>query len=109
MSFLSKADELILLIILRLKDNAYGVTIRQRIEKETKKLYGYGTLYSALDQLQRKEYVNKTIGEPSPERGGRSKKFYTLTKKGLEALKYEQKLRNSLWDGVTEAMLQNIQ
>ena len=108
MSYLSKADEMILLIVLRLKDNAYGVTIRQRIEKETNKLYGYGTLYSALDQLQRKGYVNKIMGDPSPERGGRRKKYYSLTKKGLDALKNEQKLRVSLGDGITEAMLQYV-
>lgn len=109
MEYLSKADEIILLTIVNLKNNAYGVMIRRKIEEMTEKLYGYGTLYSALDQLQKKGYVIKITGEPTAERGGRRKNYYKLTKPGANALRSEKELRQTLWGGITDAALDNIE
>ncbi|MBN1271110.1 MAG: PadR family transcriptional regulator [Candidatus Aminicenantes bacterium] len=95
----------ILLAILRLKDNAYGVTIRRQIHEVTGKAFPYGTLYSFLELLHKKGYVEKFIGGPTKKRGGRRKILYKPTKKGLEALQAAQKLQKALWRDIPEKVV----
>ncbi len=102
MKDLSKAEEVILLSIWRLKDNAYGFTVRQKIKEKINKEYTYGTLYGILDQLVKKDFIVKILGEPTPERGGRSKTYYNLTHDGIEALKRSIEIHRSVWDGITK-------
>jgi PadR family transcriptional regulator PadR len=94
-------EEIILTTILRLKDDAYGVAIRQKIIELTGQDLIYGTLYNTLDQLFRKGYVKKVRGEPTPERGGRGKIFYSLTAQGVQALQESRKLHKKLWAGLS--------
>ena len=100
MQDLSKIEELFLIAILRLGENAYGVTIRRDIARRTKKEYTYGTVYSVLEQLLRKGYVDKAEGEPSPERGGRRKLLYGLTPAGKSALKRAYEMQRIVWNGI---------
>ncbi len=100
MKELTKAEELILLTIWRLGDSAYGVEIKKRIQDITGKEYAYGTLYFILDQLTVKEFVIRTKGEPTPERGGRSKTYYSLTIEGRQALKQSIEMHDKVWNGV---------
>lgn len=102
MNLLSKAEEMILLTIYRLEDDAYGVTIRQHILETADKDYTYGTLYGLLEQLVRKDYVVRVKGEPTPERGGRGKTYYRLTKIGVEALKHSQQMHQRVWHGIND-------
>jgi len=102
MSILTLNEEMLLLAIWRLKDNAYGVTIREVVAKTTGKHVVYGTLYNSLDKLAKKGYVTTARGEPTPERGGRSKVFYTLTPFGIDALKNTRELHKTMWDGITD-------
>ena len=97
MKDLTLHESIILLAIMGLKDNAYGVPIREKIENITQRSISYGTLYSYLDQIHRKGYVSKSSGRPSPERGGRRKIFYKLTPDGSEALKAAYKLQKVIW------------
>jgi len=99
---LTKAEETLLLAILRLKDNAYGVAIKQHIQKTTGKALPYGTLYFILEQLAKKGYVKRFTGEPKPERGGRSRIYYTLTSEGSRALEHAYKMQQKIWNGYTE-------
>ena len=108
MDKLSKEHETLMLTILKLKENAYGVAIRQKIEEITSRMVGYGTLYSALDQLVKKEYIVKITGEPTNKQGGRRKYFYQLTKIGVEALRQARKERDLLWHDVDEKLLDTI-
>jgi len=96
---LTKAEETLLLAILRLKDNAYGVVIKQYIQKTTGKALPYGTLYFILEQLTKKGFVKRFTGEPKPERGGRSRIYYTLTLEGRNALKQAYKMQQKIWSG----------
>ena len=105
MTILSKAEEMILVAIYRLKNNAYGVTIRQQILDTADKDYTYGTLYGLLEQLVRKEYVIRIKGDPTPERGGRSKTFYELTPEGIEALKNAMEVHRRVWKGISSFTL----
>lgn len=96
------AEEILLTTIWRLQDNAYGVTIRKKIEEVTETDIVYGTLYNMLGQLVRKGYVLKIRSQPTRERGGRSRMYYTLTSSGIKALKEARALHRSLWDGIPE-------
>ena len=99
---LTKAEEILLLAILRLKDNAYGVAIKQHIQKTTGKALPYGTLYFILEQLTKKGYVKRSTGESKPERGGRSRIYYTLTSEGNKALEHAYKIQQKVWNGYAE-------
>ena len=105
MKDLTLTEEMFLLAVWKLKENAYGVTIRQHVSKETGRIYPYGNLYSALDKLARKGYLTKTSGNPSPERGGRRKYYYTITPSGIAALKNAMELKSLLWDLDTQMTL----
>ena len=100
MKWLTKSEEMLLLTIWRLKDGAYGVTIRKHLMELTGENITYGTLYSSLDQLTRKGYVSKRDGEPTAERGGRRKIYYTVSKIGMEILQKTRELNTQLWEGV---------
>ena len=99
---LTKAEETLLLAILRLKDNAYGVAIKQNIQKTTGKALPYGTLYFILEQLTKKGFVRRITGESKPERGGRSRIYYTLTSEGNKALEQAYKMQQKVWSGYAE-------
>ena len=102
MKELTKAEETLLLTILWLKDNAYGVSIKQHIQKTTGKILPYGTLYFILEQLTKKGYVKRFTGESKPERGGRSRIYYTLTSEGSRTLKHAYKMQQKIWNGYAE-------
>ena len=105
MKDLTLTEEMFLLTVWKLKENAYGVTIRQHISEETGRTFPYGTLYSALDKLVRMGYLTKTTGDPTSERGGRRKYFYHITKEGITALKNALKLKQILWDTETQTII----
>jgi DNA-binding PadR family transcriptional regulator len=94
---ISKAEEMVLVTILRLGDKAYGVSIRRQIRKDTGKDYTYGTLYGLLRQMDQKGYIRKTKGEPLPQKGGRSKSYFKLTPVGVRALKDAAELHQRIW------------
>lgn len=99
---LTKAEELVLLTILKLKDEAYGVSIKNQIQQTTGQQVPYGTLYFLLDQLTQKGLVDKKKGAPTPERGGRSKTYYRLTVDGSNSLKRAFELQQKTWNGFVE-------
>jgi len=98
---LTKFEEILLVVIWRLQDDAYGVKIRQYIVKHLKKDYTYGNLYSALDQLARKGYVEKRLGESTKQRRGRRKIYYTISSEGSQALEVAREMNETLWEGLT--------
>jgi len=95
-------EQILLLAIVQLRDNAYGVTIREKVVEMAQKKVVYGTLYNSLDKLVKKGYVDTIRGEPTHERGGRSKIYYTLSKDGKIALQKSKELQESLWKDVSE-------
>jgi PadR family transcriptional regulator PadR len=97
MEFLSRADEILLLAVLRLGDNATGVSIIKEIRNTTGKKLSLGGLWVSLDILAKKGLVTKLMGDPTPQRGGRSKLYYRLTEESLKALEKIQELNRALW------------
>jgi len=109
MKLLSRAEEIILLTVLKLRDEAYGVAIRDNLIRETGLEWSFGSIYTPLDKLTRKGYVTKFFGEPLPERGGRRKYLYKVTNVGLSALRRIQEIQESVWAGIPtlEALQEN--
>ena len=99
---LTKFEEVLLVVIWRLKGEAYGVKIRRYIGEHLKKDVTYGNLYSVLDQLSRKGYVDKQLGEATPQRRGRRKIYYSITGDGLQALKSAWEMNEILWAGLDD-------
>ena len=98
----TKIEEILLLSIFRLEDEAYGVKIRHHVSKIIGKDFTYGNLYSALHQLTKKKYVVTRIGEPAAERRGRRRIYYSLTPRGIHALKNAFEMKERLWAGVSK-------
>lgn len=97
MNEISKLDENVLLIVLSLKENAYIVTIKIRLEKYLDKNISLGTLYLSLNRLTRDGYISTKIGEAVSKQGGRAIKFYRLTHSGIMKLKEIQRLHMLMW------------
>jgi len=94
---LGEFEQIVLLAILRLGDNAYGVTIRSEIAACTGRESSPGALYTTLDRMQEKGIVRSWFGDATPQRGGRPKRYFALTKAGRAALvRAQQAYRNML-------------
>lgn len=98
--YLGEFEHIIVLALLRLEDRAYGVTVRQEIEFRTKREVSIGAVYATLDRLEKKGYVRSHRGDPTPERGGRSKRFFRVTAKGLAAVNRAQRALHSMTEGL---------
>jgi len=104
MKLVSRIEEVILLSILKLEGEAYGVSIRKQILKDTGEKWSFASIYPPLENLRRKGLVQKTKGEPSPERGGKSKYFYEVTSSGRQILIKTHESRQKIWAGVKEML-----
>ena len=100
--FLTDFELMILLAILRVGKHAYGVPIAREIEKTAQRNVMLGAVYTALERLERTGMVVSTIGDPTPERGGRAKRFFTVTRPGLRAVRDTQQALTALWKGIPE-------
>ena len=99
---LGEFEQIVLLAVLRLGDNAYGVPIRREIEKRAGRRVTIGALYGTLARLERKGYVTSWSGDPSPERGGRAKRCYRLEALGERALQESAVTAKRIWDVIAE-------
>lgn len=93
-------ENLLLLAILRLGERAYGVAIRLELLERAQKDVAIGAIYTGLDRLEQKGFVKSWTGEPTPERGGRAKKFYRVTAQGRKALEETHRMIGSLAVGL---------
>ena len=106
MKLLSRIEEIILLSIWRLGDRAYGIAIREEVIKATGKEWLLGAIYGPLGRLHKNGYVLTSKGDPTPERGGRSKVFYRLSSEGIKSLREIQQVNSVIWDGIEELELE---
>jgi len=105
MEMLTKLEELILLSVWKLKENAYGTTIYKHIQKITDKKLSLGGVYFPLDRLTKKGHLKSYIGEPTVERRGLSKRYYKITDKGIEALNDLRRINEIMWSGYPDLAL----
>ncbi len=98
-------EQLVLTAILSLRDNAYGVTIHQKVQElAAPKTVSAGAVYVTLDRLEDKGMVASWLSDPTPERGGRSKRYYRLEALGERALEESAETAKRLLDAFTEAL-----
>jgi PadR family transcriptional regulator, regulatory protein PadR len=105
---LGEFEQVVLLAILRLDDNAYGISIKSEIAICTGRKPAPGALYTTLDRLEEKGLVKSRTGDPTPSRGGRSKRYFTVTPKGIQAVaaaqrSFQRLLRGLKLPGVSHA------
>ena len=96
-SYLGEFEHMVLLAILRLGDEAYGVPIRKEIEKQTGRAVARGALYTTLDRMETKGYLSSRVGEPTPRRGGRARRYFTITAPGFAALRSSREALMNMW------------
>ncbi len=99
-SFLGDMELMVLLALVRLGDDAYGVTISKELLDLAGREVAFGSVYAALDRLERKAYVLSTLADPTPERGGRAKRYFRVTEDGMRALQRTRTALTRLWRGI---------
>jgi DNA-binding PadR family transcriptional regulator len=97
---LGEFEQIVLLAVLRLKDAAYGVSIRREISERTGRDPATGALYTTLDRMEQKGLVKSRMGDPTPERGGRAKRFYRVTLSGSAAIARAQRAYRRMLEGL---------
>jgi PadR family transcriptional regulator, regulatory protein PadR len=103
-TYLGEFEQIVLLAILRLRDEAYAIPIREEIEARTGRRVSRGALYTALDRLEAKRCLRSRMSDPLPERGGRSRRYFTVTPTGLAALRASRRALRQLWQGLDEVL-----
>jgi PadR family transcriptional regulator, regulatory protein PadR len=99
-AFLGEFEHLVLLALMRLGDEAYGVTVRQEIESRAGREVSVGAIYATLDRLESKGLVSSWAGEPTTERGGRAKRHFEVTARGIAAVNRAQAALQRMTDGL---------
>ncbi len=99
--YLGEFEQMVLLAVARLEDRAYGVSIQDELRECAGTEAAVASVYAALDRLERRGYVSSAIGAPTPERGGRAKKYFRLEPSGVYALHRSRRALNALWDGLS--------
>ena len=100
--FLGGFELLVLLALIRLGDDAYGVPISDAIEESSGREVALGSVYITLDRLEGKGLVSSRRGEPTAERGGRAKTYFRITAKGLREVRQARRTLMNLWGGVRQ-------
>jgi PadR family transcriptional regulator, regulatory protein PadR len=98
---LGSSEQHVLAALLRLRGNAYGVTIRREIVERTGRDVAVGAIYATLDRLEAKGYVSSRVGEATPERGGRAKRYFEIEAPGERALNEAWRMSDRMRDGLT--------
>jgi PadR family transcriptional regulator, regulatory protein PadR len=95
--YIGEFEELVLLTIASLNENAYGVAIKEDIESRSNRTISVGALHSTITRLEEKDLIKSWLGEPTQERGGKRKRYFELTRQGKLSLHHMKDLRDELW------------
>ena len=100
--YLGNFDLMLLLAVLRLDEGAYGVTIAQELEQHTGREVVVASVYARLESLQERGLVTSSLGDPTPERGGRAKRYFRITGAGLREIRDARRALMNMWRGLPE-------
>ena len=100
--YLGSFELMVLMALIRLGDDAYGVPITREIEAHLDREVAIGSVYATLARLEERRLVSSALGEPTPERGGRAKRYFRITAKGVRDVRDTQRVLVRLWKGVPE-------
>lgn len=99
---LNETEQLVLLALAHLGDEAYGVTVRREIEERSGRSVSIAAVYASLERLERRGHVEAWLSEPTPERGGRARKHFRVTPAGASALRDARAAMDRMWAGLEE-------
>ncbi len=97
---LGNFELMVMLVLIRLGEDAYGVPISRELEQQTRREVALGSVYAALERLQEKGFVSSTLGNPTAERGGRAKRYFRVTARGLREVRDARRIFTTLWRDV---------
>jgi|SRR3954452_13576804 PadR family transcriptional regulator PadR len=101
-SFLGEFELMVMLALMRVGDEAYGVPISQEIERQSRREVALGSVYSTLERLEKKGLVVSTLGRPTAERGGKAKRYFHATPKGMDEVQKMREALTKLWKGLPD-------
>jgi DNA-binding PadR family transcriptional regulator len=99
---LGEFEELVLMSVAGLNEDAYTVSLQRYLERTINRNSTMGAIYRALDRLERKGFVQSWLGEVTPERGGKRKRYYRITATGMESLRHIREMRTRIWREIEE-------
>ena len=102
-ALLGEFEQFVLLAVLQAGSDAYGVTVRRELEQRLNRPVSRGAVYITLDRLERKGYLDSRLTDPTPARGGRAKRCYKATRRGLRALGESRRALLKMWEGLEPA------
>jgi len=108
LNLLTRTEELILLAVWRLREKAYSVEIRKYLKEVTASYWSFGAVYMPLDRMVKQGYLVSSLADPTPQRGGRSKRIYRLTPAGMESLSRIKKMQKTIWEGLPEPSIEEL-
>ena len=97
---LGEFEELTLLAVCVLRDEAYGVPVQEYVEQVTGRSVTMGAVYASLERLERKGFVRSTFGDATPQPGGKRKRIFTVTPIGMRTVKEVRKVRDRIWQAI---------
>lgn len=98
--FLGEFEQVVLLAVIRMAGDGYGMAIRREIETRTGRSVSIGAIYATLERLEAKGYLGSRTGSSSPHRGGRTRRHFAISEEGRAALRRSRDMLGSMWDGV---------
>lgn len=98
--FPGEFEQVVLLAVARMRGKGYGTSLRREIERNTERSVSIGAIYATLERLEEKRYVTSREGESIPERGGRARRHFSITRAGVEALLRSREMMEGMWEGV---------
>jgi DNA-binding PadR family transcriptional regulator len=101
-SYLGEFELMILLAVIHLGEEAYGVPISRELELQRGRDVSVGSVYAALERMEGKGLVSSSLGDPTPERGGKAKRFFRVTKEGLRQVHETRRVLTRLWRSLPE-------
>ena len=109
MKYLTRQEELVLLSIFHLKENAYLVTIQDHLNQITDKKWSISSVYVPLSRLEKNGYLKSTIGESTEKRGGKGIRYYRISKEGTKALADLKEVYDKIWKGIGKLVMKEQQ
>ncbi|HEV3037423.1 MAG TPA: PadR family transcriptional regulator [Candidatus Angelobacter sp.] len=100
--YLGDFELMVLLALMRLGEDAYGVPISREIEQQCGREVALGSVYATLERMEEKELVSSGMGEPTSERGGKAKRYFRITNKGLREVRKTREALIKMWRGLPE-------
>jgi DNA-binding PadR family transcriptional regulator len=104
-SYLGEFELMLLLAVIHLGDEAYGVPITRELEAHRGRGVAIGSVYAALERLEAKGLVASSLGDPTPERGGKAKRYFRITKEGLRQVHETRRVLTRLWQTLPDLKL----